>query len=246
MKLLASLVVVAAVALTPLTADAVVIGQIDTFEDGTTAGWGAGFAFGAVPPFPPQNVPDGGPTGAGDAFLQITAVGGTGIGFEPGSRLSAINATQWAGDYLATGVTSISMDLRNLGASDLTIRLLFEDPMGAPPLNEAVTTFGALLPAGGDWTHVVFPISPADLTVLFGDATTLLSQVTFLRIIHNPTPNRAVPVIGVLGVDNITAGPLAVPEPSSLALVASAAGLAGLAVIRRRRRNGSRGERGQG
>jgi hypothetical protein len=90
--------------------------------------------------------------------------------------------------------------------------------------------------------HVVFPISAADLTVLIGDATTLLGQVTFLRIIHSPTPDRSVPVIGVLGVDNITAGPLAVPEPSSLALITSAA-LAGL-IASRRRRSGTREERG--
>jgi hypothetical protein len=235
MKLLASIVVIAAVVLAPQTSGAVAIGEIDTFQDGTTEGWFAGGGpVGGVPPFPPQNVPDGGPGGVGDAYLQITAVGGDG----PGSRLTANNATQWTGDYLAAGVTSIEMDLRNLGTSDLTVRLLFEDPMGGPPVNEAVTSFGALLPAGGDWTHVVFPVSAADLTPLSGDPATLLGQVTFVRIIHSPTPDRPVAVAGVLGVDNITA----IPEPSSLALTASAI-LAGL-MASRRRRSGTREERG--
>jgi hypothetical protein len=46
-----------------------------------------------------------------------------------------MNATQWAGDYLAAGIDGIAMDLRNLGTTDLTVRLLLEDPMGAPPAN---------------------------------------------------------------------------------------------------------------
>ncbi|MGD9618041.1 MAG: PEP-CTERM sorting domain-containing protein [Alphaproteobacteria bacterium] len=232
MKLLASIVVIAAVALAPQTAGAVAIGQIDTFEDGTTEGWFAGGGpFGAMPPNPPQVVDTGGPGGAGDAFLQITAVGGSGgPAPQPGSRLSANNTLQWAGDYLTAGVTGIAMDLRNLGTSDLTIRLLFEDPIPGPPVNVAVTS-GALLPAGGDWTRVVFPVSAADLTALSGDPTVLLSQVTFVRIVHSPTPGLPIPqVSGVLGVDNISA----IPEPSSLALVASAA-LAGLTAYRRRR-----------
>jgi hypothetical protein len=99
------------------------------------------------------------------------------------------------------------------------VRLLFEDPLGGPPIDEAVTSLGALLPAGGGWTHVVFPVSAADLTAVSGSTSALLSQVTLLRIIHSPTADDAVPVVGVLGVDNITAN--AVPEPASLVLIAT-------------------------
>ena len=122
------------------------------------------------------------------------------------------------------------MDLKNIGLTELTVRLQLEDPMGAAPADEAVTSFGAVLPVGGGWAHFVFPILPADLTVLAGDAATLLSQVTFLQIIQNPKPGDLSPVAGVLGVDNIRA----IPEPSSLALITSAA-LAGFMAYRRRR-----------
>jgi hypothetical protein len=142
----------------------------------------------------------------------------------------AINLMQWSGNYLASGVSAIQMDLKNLGNTDLTIRLLFEDPQGAPPADEAVTTFGQFLPVGSDWTHVVFQVSPSSLTAILGSATTVLSNTTLLRIIDSPTPTDAVSILGTLGVDNITA----VPEPNTLLL--SAIGLVALACVYRQRR----------
>jgi hypothetical protein len=191
-------------------ASAAVIGQIDTFQDGTTDNWFAGgLGMGQIPPVPPQVVAAGGPAGAGDQFLQITALGGNG----PGSRIAAINLNQWTGDYLHSPVTGIAMDLKNLGATDLTVRLLFEDPMMAPPADQAVTTFGQTLKVGSGWTHTFFAIAPSAFTVLSGDINTLLANTTLIRIIENPIPADAEPIVGVLGVDNIAA---AVPEPTTL------------------------------
>jgi PEP-CTERM motif len=80
----------------------------------------------------------------------------------------------------------------------------------------------------------VFPISAADLTVLSGSVNDLLSGVTQLRIINSPFASEAVPGAGVLGVDNINAaGALAVPEPTSLALLST--GILLLGLTRRRR-----------
>jgi hypothetical protein len=191
------------------------IGPLDTFQDGTTDGWFAGgLGFGAIPLVPPHVVATGGPAGAGDQFLQIAS---SGILNDPGSRLVAMNSSQWSGNYLTSGLTAIAMDLKNFGNSDLTIRLLFEDPLGGPPADIAVTTFGAFLPVGSAWTHVVFALSPASLTPLMGSATTALSNTTLLRIIDSPTPSEAVTIAGVLGVDNIAA----VPEPASALLMAT-------------------------
>jgi PEP-CTERM motif-containing protein len=190
---------------------------IDDFEDGTTQNWVVGL-LGAPSPVPPVNVTDGGPLGAGDNYMQLTSIGGAGAG----SRLVAINLSQWAGNYTSLGFTSISMDLRNLGDTDLSIRLYLENPMGAPPTDDAVTD-SILLPAGGDWTHATFDVSAAGLTALNGSVATLLSNVTALRIMHSPAAGFPPPAIAaVLGVDNITA----IPEPSTILL--SALGLGAL------------------
>ena len=184
------------------------------------------------PPVPPDQMPSGGPNGAGDGYLQVTASGGTGAG----SRLVAMNADQWTGNYLAAGVNAISVDLRNLGSSDLTVRFLFENPLGGPPSDIGVTTFGAFLPAASGWMHFLFPIAPAELVPVDpGDnMTALLSNVTLLRIIHSIDAGEADQVAGQLGVDNITA--TVVPEPSTLLLFGS--GLA--ATMTRRARRGRR------
>ena len=199
-------------------------GQTDTFSGPSLDNWFAGGITGNVPPSPPQAVSSGGPGGASDAFMLITALGGTGAG----SRLVVINAAQWAGNYLGSGIPAIAMDLKNFGDTDLTIRLLFEDPVGGPPADEAVTTAGVFLAAGSGWTHATFNVSPASFTALSGSVTTLLGQTTIIRIIDAPTAADAISLVGKLGVDNVTA----VPEPETYALM-----LAGLALLGWRKRS---------
>ena len=179
-------------------AAAVVLGQTDDFEDGTTQGW----FVPEIHPAPPVNVPSGGPAGADDAYLYLTALGGSG----PGSRLVVLNDAQWAGDYIAAGVGAITMDLRNSGDTDLYVRLLFENPAGA-----AITT-AVFLPAGSGWIPATFLVGADDLIVLRGEATDILTGVTVLRIFHGEAPEfPPLPVAANLGVDNIEAqsGPVA-------------------------------------
>jgi hypothetical protein len=206
-------VVVAAAVSLSTAAHALSNNELDTFSAGIE-GWFAGAGpFGQVPSPPPSVVATGGPAGAGDSFMLVTANGSDAAG----GRLVAMNAAQWAGNYPDEGISSIAMDLRNLGTSDLTIRLYLEDPIPGPPLNEAVTNFSVFLPAGGAWTHAVFPIAPSDLTVLQGSAATLLSNTTVLRIFNGIAPDFPPErVSGLLGVDNIQA----IPEPETFLLMA--------------------------
>ena len=211
---------IAAALLQAQLAFALPIGIPDTFESLTTEGWFAGGGpFGQVPPVPPTVIADGGPTGSGDAFLQVTSVGGQGAG----SRLVAMNLSQWAGDY--TTIAGIQMDVRNLGTSDLTLRLYLENPIPGPPTDDAVSQ-GIFLAAGGGWQTVFFPLDAASLTLLNGDLSTLLQAVTVLRLMHNPLASFPPPQIAaLLGVDNIVAiAANAVPAPavSTLLLIAAA------------------------
>ncbi|MGH9629991.1 MAG: PEP-CTERM sorting domain-containing protein [Bryobacteraceae bacterium] len=195
---------------------AVTVGQIDTFEDGTTLGW-------HVPgpsPTPPANVPNDGPLGAGDAYLELVATGGAG----PGGRLAVLNDSRWTGNYLAAGITAVRMDVNNFGPDDLFLRLLFEDfgPPG-PPVNLALSATAVMVPANSGWRTIFFPVTPSDLVVdVFGTVTGALTDTNTLRIFHNPEPTFPGPGVGIplvnatLGVDNITA---VVPEPGTMALL---------------------------
>jgi hypothetical protein len=189
------------------TRAAVTLGQIDDFEGGTTATWANGGAA------PPLAVVGGGPTGASDDFLQVTA---DGVG--PGSRLTVFNRNQWLGDYIGQGITAIEMDLKNFGASPLTIRLAFKQTTanGAP----GYLSQGFTLAADASWHHAVFQLNPISLTPL-GSPTAFNpfftnGQAEF-RLIHEvgATSLNGDVVTGQFGVDNI----MAVPEPTSMALL---------------------------
>jgi hypothetical protein len=212
-----------------LPAWAVDLGQIDTFEDGTTQGWIVGFPH----PVPPQNFASGGPAGVDDNYLLLTATGNPG----PGGKLSAFNLEQWAGDYLAAGITTITMDVNNFGTEDLALRLLFADPSPAgPPSNIAASTEALLVPSGSGWVSLSFPVDPASLTAGLGTVEDALSGATELRLYHSPALTFPGPNVAVrLGLDNIAA-PAAVPEPAScLAFGVGMLAFAACGQLRRRR-----------
>jgi len=194
------------------------LGQIDTFEDGTTQGWQVSL-FGNPHPAPPENIVTGGPGGADDNFLQLTALGGPSSVLIPGSRLSVINLAQWAGNYLDSDIGTIAMDVNNLGDSDLFLRLLFADPQGAPPANLALSIEPIVVPAHSGWVSIAFSIDPSNLTAGLGSIGAALANTTEFRLFHSTDPTfPGEPVHALLGVDNIEARPV-VPEPATATLL---------------------------
>lgn len=194
-------------------ASAVVVQQVDTFETPGTASWGnGGGTTDAI-----QNIATGGPAGTDDNFLRITSTGT----FGPGRALVAFNTSdRWKGDYLASGVDAIRMNVNNQGGTDLVLRLIIAGPQNlgtVAPVN---------LPAGSGWTTVTFPLTPGNLTG--GTYSTTMAAVGGITLLHSPstatTLGSGIPSIAAtLGVDNITA----VPEPGLAGVVVGTMALLG-------------------
>jgi hypothetical protein len=154
-------------------------------------------------------------------------------GLGAGRAIAVSNSSQWAGDYLAAGVTSIVLDVNNLGTTDLTLRLAIVSH--AVDGGTFALTTGISVPAHGTapntWSTIEFSLDPSAWTptayiqgTLPGiDINAALADVTSLRILHSENPSwQGESVVGQLAIDNITA----VPEPGTLALV-----VAGLALL---------------
>jgi hypothetical protein len=216
------LLVVIATSASPRSASAVTVNQSDDFEDSTLQSWEAG---GGSNPNPPTNISTGGPAGAGDQFLRLTSSGSSGAG----GRLVVFNGDQWTGDYLAESIDSIRMQVRNLGATNLVLRLILENANAGDSLG---TISPVNVPAGGGWTTVSFSLASANL--MGGDYTSVMEDVTTLNLVHSPsaiTARSSAPNIAAqLGVDNITA----VPEPSGIAMALAGWTLLTTMVVRRR------------
>src|SRR3989304_2974572 len=184
----------------------IILGQVDTFQDGTLQDWFGG----ALNPNPPTNISTDGPAGSGDRFLRLQSNGGT-----AGGRLVALNSVQWSGNYSVAGVSAISMQLKNFGPTDLVMRLILIGLGGNFVTNEPIAVI-----AGGDWQTYDFSLEP---TKLAGgtDLSQTLATVTELNFVHNPNPQNlrtdSPPIVAELGVDNITA----VPEPSDAVLLSN-------------------------
>ena len=192
-------------------------GQLDDFQNGTLAAWGGGSGTGTVL----TNLPNGGPEGMGDRYLQITA---------SNSHLGTNNAAQWTGNYTAADVAKIRFLLNNTGANPLALRISVFGPGGT-----FTTTNETVLDPGCGWVVADFLLDSASLTQTsgFGTLADTLANVSTVLIRHDPDPisgsGQGNPVTGQLGIDNIRA----LPEPGALAQLG--AGIAALWLVQRSR-----------
>ncbi len=153
--------------------------QTDDFEDATTQGWSH-----AIPsPFDPENIATGGPAGANDNYIQMSNTGTNG---SPGARHLMFNRdARWMGNYTATGIVAIRMNVRNTGANDLHLRVALR---GGPNVSWIATTTPVEVPVSSGWVTIEIPISVLDFTVSSGSDTVaqVLADVSSeIRILSN-------------------------------------------------------------
>jgi hypothetical protein len=196
-------------AMASAAAAAPVPNQVNTFQGGNNAGWTNG--GGATDPVV---VSTGGPAGASDAFLRVTANGGGGAG----SKLIAFNqSSQWSGNFSTAGVNTISMDLKNFGTSPLSMRVALHESGGTYYVSDPAFS----LPADNAWHTATLPLTASGLRSIGGTPlATGLTRVTEIRILDNPSVDyRGASISSSFGVDNIRA----VPEPAGVLLVVAMA-----------------------
>ncbi|HEY2760652.1 MAG TPA: PEP-CTERM sorting domain-containing protein, partial [Pirellulales bacterium] len=206
------------------------------FQDGTAGTWQGGGQL--TRPNASSVVTDGGPTGAGDHYLQINSSLND-INAAPRLlAISSVPATEWTGDFIHAGVTAVSMDLLNPNPSTaLTMRIAFrDDTTNSSPAYVTDNADAVTLPPNSGWTHVTFQINSSVMTTVGapGDFNTFLENVKEFRIVDSVTPTFMGDQFTsnmFFDVDNI----MAVPEPS--AFILSAMALSALFATRRKRRS---------
>lgn len=233
-KNLATVAMVAVVAVPTATASAITSGQVDDFQDGTVQGWGPGFANVAF------NTADAGPQGNGDNALLIWSDSDNNPSTRTGSRSVGINTTQWNGDWSGEGVTVIAFDARNVNNFDITLWLGIAGPdasVGSAGTGDTyVSLASATLPADSGWQNFSIPVTATDFQLATnhsaaGNIVAALSDVQQFRIFHNAgSSNNFIgdQIAAQFYLDNIAA----VPEPSTAML----AMLPAVFALRRRRR----------
>jgi hypothetical protein len=196
---------------------AISLGEVDHFS-ADLEGWKTGVQAG---PGAVVRVAGGGPAGAGDAFLQVTVnPASTGI-----LKMVVFNQAQWQGDFIAAGVTAVSMDVKFEGPDAMHLRLAFgtnDAPIGGG--DWFVSNDAIIVPSGGGWTNIQFPISSMALGDYSGGEANYndaMSNVATMRLLHvmslspfGDIVNTEAPT--VVSVDNITALGGVAPIPGDL------------------------------
>lgn len=194
-----------------LSQASVTLNQVDSFQDGTTMFWSGGSS--------PTNVATGGPAGPGDRYLQITSTG---------SNLATFNLSRWDGNYPSIGIDRVEADVRNTGSNPLVIRLVLFSVSG----DRWSSNTGVTLPAGSGWVHVGFNLAEANFTRTLGSGTwgAAISGVERAMFRHEPTISaNGTPVVGQLGLDNISAFSQVTPVgPATFTILSGIPGGGGL------------------
>src|SRR5688572_10674144 len=135
---------------------AISLGQVDTFEDETSMGWGHPQTH------QPENISTGGPRGVDDNYLRFA--GGL-VGWP--QHLAMFNQAQWIGNWVTAGVTVVEAHVKNEGPGTVHLRAVWHGQQ----LSRWTSTVAVVLPPDNTWYKVAFPCREADLTRVLGTET---------------------------------------------------------------------------
>lgn len=162
----------------------------DDFESGL-ASWNSGGST-------VVRLEDGGPAGAGDAFVQVTST----------SNLALRNSSAaWNGDLSSREASRVTADLMAPdGETDLEIRLVLFGSGFIQAADRWVSTTAAQIPADGVWRKYDFSLAEADFARVQGTGThaDLMSDVQQVMLRHGGVSSGGSFVLGTLGIDNVT------------------------------------------
>ena len=181
------------------SAQAIDLNTFNDFEDGTTQGWQIGGANG------PTNIPNGGPTGANDNYLQNQSTGT----MNADSKFIFFNTTTaWTGNWTSAGITYITFMVNNTGATNLSLRIALDGGGG-----RWCTTVPITVNTSSGWMGVSIPVSAGSFTAAGGtDINLTLGNVTSMRILSNTSVSFFGETIAAqAGFDNIAADNVALP-----------------------------------
>jgi hypothetical protein len=159
-----------------------------------------------------MNIATDGPQGVDDNYVKIQAGG------EGNLHLAMRCDVQWAGDWIAAGVTVVECHLRNEGKEPLEMRFVLISSG-----TRFTSTKAVMLPADGKWHKTAFPVRSGDLTRVLGSFSynTVMSNVTTVLIRHDegePSEGGSgfpMGVVAACGIDNVEASAKADVQPES-------------------------------
>lgn len=169
--------------------------RASTFQNLSTDNWSGGAD--------PTVIPNDGPLGAGDAYLQITSTGSVG----PGANAATNNiADAWIGNYAAANLRWLLVEMRSPAFSEpLEIRTVLHGPSATGTRYTSVTT--EAVPNDGIWRKYEFSLAEADLVRVQGadSYATVFAGIDRIMIRHNPgiPTSGGSPIQAVWNLDNI-------------------------------------------
>ena len=185
----ASLIAVTALLVCPSrTAAGPTLGFVEDWSGTTLSSWAGGATL--------SNPGAGGVGGAGDGFLMVSTT-------SPGHLGTAGFGAEYAGDWMAAGITLVSLSLRDVGAPDaLEIHFAIGNTTNFWQYNPG------FLPTG-QWTQFNVDLTlPGSFTQIIGSGTfaDALRSVNRILVRHDRAPFVQVPdfVQGDFGLDRVT------------------------------------------